>query len=735
MQGPVSDVRAHSPIRTGAGSIEPSADRERGLLGIYAIYPAAIFAAAFLIFLVQPMVGKRILPWFGGVPAVWTLCLAFYQTALFAGYAYAHVLAKYTRPRTQLAVHASLIGAAWLALPVLPEAPADFGGDQDPTGMILRILFSSIALPFVALAATGPIVQVWYARAHPERSPYVLYAVSNAGSLLALLAYPFGIEPRLALPATGDLFAVGFTLTGLAIVACGARALRASPGGAESTPGPLADATVPLPGRATALLWLGLSATAVVVLMGVTSALCLEVASLPFLWILPLATYLVTFIVAFASERAYRRAPCAFLALGAFLATRMFALDDSIVAQTLAHCALLFGVCMLLHGELYRSRPPVAALTRFYLSVSGGGALGGLFVGIAAPRLFDDYAELPIGLVLTTVFVLAICARDPASFLSMQGPRWRWATIGPFAAAFVGHFLWLDLRPDPRHVHQERSFFGVLRIDEPLDGGPPRRLLTSGTTVHGVQLMGLEARRLPTAYYGRITGLGLTLMSRPKDEPWRIGVVGLGAGTLAAYGRTGDHIRFYEIDPIVARLAGAGGPFTFVQDSAADVAIVLGDARRSLEAEQRDAGSQAFDLLVLDAFTSDAIPIHLMTGEAFERYFEALAPGGMIAVHVSNRHFDLMGLVSRRAAESGAHSLQIQSAPIPELQSDLADWVIIARGADDLTRLRIRVEKLILALGLPRGSTLIRRGSDLELDEIPLWSDDYSDLVRVIRWH
>lgn len=730
MQGPVSDVRAHSPIRTGTGSIGPADVRARG----YLIYPAAVFAAAFLIFLVQPMVGKRILPWFGGVPAVWTLCLAFYQTALFAGYAYAHSLARFAPPRVQLAVHAVVIGLAWLALPVLPVTPVDLVSDREPTGLILRILLASVALPFVALAATGPIVQVWYARAHPERSPYVLYAVSNAGSLLALFAYPFLIEPRLSLPASSDLFGLGFTLTGLAILACGAFALRRSPGRSDSNVDPVEARPASVRARAVAHLWLGLSATAVVVLMGVTNELCLEIASLPFLWIVPLATYLATFIAAFASERAYRRAPCALLALAAFLATRMLALDDSIVLQTLAYCALLFGVCMLLHGELYRSRPPAAALTRFYLWVSAGGALGGLFAGIAAPRLFDTYAELPIGLLLTTAAVLSICARDAESFLSARGPLWRWATIGPFAVAFVGYFLWTDLRPEPGRVHQERSFFGVLRVDEPVDDGPPRRLLTSGTTVHGVQLMGIDERRLPTAYYGRITGLGLTLMSRPRDLPWRIGVVGLGAGTLAAYGRKGDQIRFYEIDPAVARLAGEDGPFTFVQDSPAEVEVVLGDARRSLEAEQRKSGSQSFDLLVLDAFTSDAIPIHLMTGEAFERYFEALAPGGLIAVHVSNRHFDLMSLVSRRAAESGAHSLQIQSAPIPEYQSDLADWVIITRDADDLTRLRIRIEKRISRLGLPPGSTLIRRGSDLELDEFPLWSDDYSDLLRVIRW-
>ncbi|MBK7948536.1 MAG: hypothetical protein IPK00_07265 [Deltaproteobacteria bacterium] len=380
-----------------------------------ALFGAAVFAAAFLVFLVQPMVGKRILPWFGGVPAVWTVCLAFYQTVLFAGYAYAHVLIRCFGPKQQLAIHAAAVVAAILALPVLPEAPPDLEGQADPTWTVIASLSGSVALPFLVLASTGPLVQFWLARAHPAVSPYSLYAVSNIGSFLALFAYPFAIEPRLSVSESGSLWAWAFASTGMLVLACAWTAIR-SGSGRSPTSAQVDEAEVATaPRHSDALRWLALSATAVVVLMGVTNKLCLDVASIPFLWIVPLATYLLTFVVAFGSERAYRRAPCGALAVVSFLITRAIEIDDLIVFQAGAYCLLLFSTCMILHGELYRSRPPATDLTRFYLCVSAGGALGGLFVGLAAPALFDDYHELSLGLLLTLALVLSIGARDPGA--------------------------------------------------------------------------------------------------------------------------------------------------------------------------------------------------------------------------------------------------------------------------------------------------------------------------------
>lgn len=718
----------------GADGAPDSRDSGYSRHALYAFYAAAIFASAFLIFLVQPMVGKRILPWFGGVPAVWTLCLAFYQTTLFLGYAYAHLLIRFAAPRWQLGIHTLVLTAAAASLPVLPEVPPDRIRDIDPTLAVFRLLTSSVALPFLVLASTGPLVQAWFARARPTLSPYPLYAVSNVGSFLALFIYPFVLEPRLPLTATGELWSYAFAITGIAVLACALPTVR-HPGSGHA-PEALDDSREVLrePSFVDSLLWLGLSGAAVILLMGVTNKLCLDVASIPFLWILPLATYLITFILCFSSERAYHRGLFVGGALASFAFTLAIGSSGTIVQQVLAYGVLLFSSCMCLHGELYRSRPAARSLTRFYLFVSAGGAIGGLLVGIVAPVAFSDYYELQLGLVLSAAMLLFVFARDAHNARSGDVLRGRARIVGPLVVGMAVLLAWLGLRPDSFVIHRERSFFGVLAVHEIPDGMGGKRTLTNGTTVHGMQLQPKALRRLPTSYFGRATGLGLTLTSRPGKDPAKIGVIGLGVGTLAAYGRAGDSMRFYEIDPVVVKLAGPGGYFSFVEDSPAEVDIVLGDARLSIEDEQRRGEPQAYDILVLDAFSSDAIPIHLMTREAFARYFDALAPGGLMAVHVSNRHFQLMSLVSRMADEFGAHSLQIKTRPAPELQSGLTDWVIISRQSDELTRLQIRIEKRLRALRRAPGTTLMRRGSEANLDAFPLWTDDYSDLSSVIRW-
>lgn len=729
MNEPAGESRPSS--QTTGPSLPASADGG----GAVALYATAIFASAFLIFLVQPMVGKRILPWFGGVPAVWTLCLAFYQTVLFLGYAYAHGVIRWVKPGLQLPVHALAVAAAFVSLPVLPSAPPEIAPEVDPTGLVLQILLSSVALPFLVLASTGPLVQAWFARAHPTRSPYALYAVSNVGSFLALFFYPFVIEPRLPLSTTGTLWSWGFSATALLVLACAwpMRRIAVNPPSVASVAEAGAGAGERL-GLVRPLLWLLLSGTAVVLLMAVTNKLCLDVASLPFLWILPLATYLITFILAFSSDRTYQRVPYVVGAVLAFVATWIVGVSGLIVTQVVAYCALLFCAAMVLHGELYRSRPEPRSLTFFYLCVSAGGAIGGLLVGLVAPAIFDDYIELQVGLLIAVVVVLFVFARDPAGLLGAQAPRWRRVVAGGLVAALVGWAAWSESRPLPFRIHQERSFFGVLKVDDIPDSLGQQRSLTNGTTVHGMQFLGPSTRHLPTSYFGRATGLGLALTSRPRKGESRIGVIGLGVGTLAAYGREGDTMRFYEIDPVVVEISGPGGYFAYVEESKADVDIVLGDARLSIESELSRGERGQYDILVLDAFSSDSIPIHLMTREAFQLYFEALAPGGLMAVHVSNRHFKLMGLVSRLAADFGAHSLQIKTRPAPQHQSGLTDWVIVTRDADQLTRLQLRIEKRHRLLGLPPENILLRRGSDADLTSFPLWTDDYSDLVSVIRW-
>jgi len=708
------------------------------------LFVAAIFASAFLIFLVQPMVGKRILPWFGGAPSVWSLCLAFYQTTLLAGYLYAHLLVRYVGPRQQLGVHALLLVAAVWVLPVLPDDSWQPMGEADPSAQVLGILSANVALPFLLLASTGPLVQAWFARLYPGRSPYPLYAVSNVGSLLALLAYPFVFEPRLALSTTGEFWSAAFVLACLAVLGCGVLARRA----------PTLEPAAPSRGDAGGdgrldfvhvVFWMGLAACAVLLLMGVTNKLCLDMASVPFLWILPLAVYLLTFILCFALPRSYRRTPYVIFSAGVFvLGVGQFiwqswfdasagSLSIPVYEYIPAYCALLFGLCMLLHGELHRLRPPADSLTAYYLCVSAGGALGGLFVGIGAPLVFSDYYEFELGLAGTVWLVLFACAHDPASVLRASGPRWRWGLVAPLVLGLMLAAGWRTVQPRDGLRQQERTFFGVLRVLDNGEGIHAQRHLTSGTTLHGVQFQAPSAKHLPTSYFGRASGVGLSLLQRAPGEATRVGIIGLGVGTLAAYGRPGDYFRFYELDPAVVRIARDDGDFDFVKRSRAEVDLVVGDARLSLAREQEDGTPQAFDHLVVDAFSSDAIPVHLLTVEAFAHYDAALAPGGVLAFHLSNRHFELMPLVARLGVEMGYSSIQVFNPRTPEFQSQASKWVLMAREPERLDALWASILHLYAEMKLDAARLGVARTQPAEVRHLPVWTDDYSDVFSVLR--
>ncbi len=717
-----------------------------------ALYVVASFAAAFLIFLVQPMVGKRILPGFGGVPAVWAVCLAFFQTSLFLGYAYAHGLIRFASRRAQVGVHAGVLVLAVGTLPVLPRPEAVVPDGAAPAAQVAWILATSVALPFLVLAATGPLVQAWFARAAPGRSPYPLYAVSNAGSLLALFSYPFWIEPHLTLSLSGDLWSIGFVGVAVLVLGCGLLAARASDAASPSPEDGEKLAGSPVAPGHTAL-WVLLPGCAVVLLMGITNLLCLDVASVPFLWILPLATYLLTFIIGFAGERFYRPTPFALLAVVSFFGTdprgfwlgrlealagrEILAVPDPlpIGATMLFGTLLLFGTCMILHGELYRLRPPPRRLTGFYLSVSAGGAIGGAFVGVLAPQLFPGFWELHLGLALCCV--LFFLARRSDSHGLRLG-RWPSAAATCAALCVVVYGGWGIEQPLSLQVHQERSFFGILRVTENREGRNAQKQLHNGTTLHGVQFTHGASSKLPTSYYGRATGIGLALGVTSRDEEAtlgggegrKIGVVGLGVGTLAAYGRGPDLFRFYEIDPAVERVARE--EFSFLRESAAGVEVVLGDARLSLADELGQGGSPAWDWLVVDAFTSDAVPVHLLTREAFLVYRDALAADGVLAIHVSSRHFDLTRLVARMGLEVGLSNLVVRSPVAPKLQSRSARWVMLARDPDRLAAMRRRMLETGRSLGLEAGSLRVQQLSEAEVADLPVWTDDYTDLLGLL---
>jgi spermidine synthase len=693
------------------------------------LFVASVFASASLIFNVQPMVGKHILPWFGGVPSVWMTCLAFYQTALFVGYAYAWLLAARIPPRVQPVIHGALFLASLAVLPVLPGPEWKPAADSTANLRILAMLSANVALPFVLLAATGPLLQVWFARALPGRSPYPLYAVSNLGSLLGLLTYPLLVEPNLGLSLQSRVWSASFAATGLAVLACAA-------GSAWRNPSPNAAGRSPVqpePARGDLALWILFPASAVVMFMGVTNRLCLDIASVPFLWIVPLALYLLTLVLCFGSERIYRRRVFVTGAVASLVwLTAAPAFSESAGAAAVRYCAALFLGCMVAHGELHRLRPAPARLTAFYVCVAGGGALGGLFVGLLAPRIFDAYHELPLGVASCWVLFLVALRRRPSGAFPARLRTAAWAGAALVTVGAFGAYAFRALQSEPGTLAVERNFFGILRVIE-TPGGTPFVVLRHGTTRHGLQYKSPGLRQRPTSYYGETTGIGLVLAERTHDSaaPARIGVIGLGIGTLAAYGREQDRIVFYELDSQVVRIARDSGAFSYLADSPAEIEIITGDGRLSLEAELEREGAREFDVLVLDAFTSDSVPMHLLTAEAFRTYAAHLAPGGVLAIHVSNRYFDLTAPVARLGRELGLDAFVVVNQGAPRRLAETARWVVLARDPDYFDVLAAAAARFPKRAGRPL--THAFRLAPEVVEGAPLWTDDFSNVLTLMR--
>lgn len=746
----------------GVSKPHRSTDPRRGRHVEWLLFAAATLLSAFLLFLVQPLVAKHILPWFGGAPAVWNVCLAFYQSALFSGYLYAHFLITRVPPSRQFWIHGALVFAAFALLPVLPAESWRPDGATAPGGRILLMLISSVGLPFVALAGTGPILQALFAKRFPGTSPYPLYALSNFGSFLALLCFPFVLEPWISVSATSPLWSAGFAIAGASVLAC--VWLAASRGGLAER---LADGTGgehhrPVQTRVNLeqrIAWLLLPACAVVLLMGVTNLLCLDMSSVPLLWVVPLALYLSTFILCFASERNHR--PRLFTAVAALalladvvlrygnrgLLSELFGIG-AIYDQTLILISLLFASCMLLHGMLHRSRPPAEQITGYYLSISAGGALGGLFVGLLAPTIFDDYHELPLGLLFSWAALGVLGWRRSAR--SGRETRGRLASIAaPVVLALLSgiHLVYEGERGAGEVVFQQRSFFGVLRVREQNPSQPERhvKILMSGTTYHGRQLQHPIARLMPVSYFGPLTAIGMALYDGPLSAAGleleaapmglekRIGIIGVGVGALAGYGRSGDEIIFYEIDPEVISVALDSGHFDYIAKSRAEIEVVLGDGRLSLEQELKDSGSREFDVLIMDAFSSDAIPVHLLTREAFGVYVQHLRSDGLLAVQASNRHLRLSPLISRLGASVGLHSLQVQNRTIRGYSSGQSRWVLLTRDPSEIDRLEQKIRGRMRYAGVSEPEVTLFRPERADLETAPFWTDDYSNILSALK--
>ena len=682
------------------------------------LYAITILLGAFLLFQVQPLIGKMILPWFGGTPAVWTTCMLFFQVALLAGYAYAHVLGTKARHRIQIPATVLILFAAALMLPIIPGEGWKSHDTANPTWRILLLLGATVGLPFFVLATTSPLLQKWYSLTHPGKSPYRFYAVSNIGSLAALVTYPVLVEPLMSSRTQARVWSVGFVILAVLYAATAIQMCRRRPVAA-----PLPDAgddTEPSPTIFVRILWVLLAATGSTMLLAVTNRMCQDVSVIPFLWALPLAIYLGTFVACFDHDR-WRRRRLFWPALALCSAWMCWVLFQgalaSIVQQVSAYSIGLFVCCMALHGELVGLKPSPRRLTEFYLSIAFGGALGGVFVALVAPLFFDSFFELNLAIGLCPILV-ALAFWQGSERQSLLHTR-REKKIFIAAAIVLSLGLWIALgfharRETRGYTECARNFYGVLAVGEYKipKTGEGYTMLIHGRISHGMQFKSPEKRRKATSYFGPKSGIGLTLTHFPsKESGLKIGVAGLGTGTLAAYGREGDAYRFYEINPNVARLAKKY--FTFLDDCRATTAIVMGDARLSLERE----APQGFDVLILDAFTGDAIPTHLLTVEAFDIYRRHLKPGGVIAVNASNRHLDLYPVVSGLARHFDMATAYIVSAPDEEMGIDYCTWILMSANED--------------FMALPEIHTAATSGPP---SHIRLWTDSYSNLFTILKF-
>jgi hypothetical protein len=689
------------------------------------VFAATIALSALLLFLVQPVIAKQILPWFGGSAGVWSVCMVFFQCSLLAGYAYAHLVVSRLAPRTQFRLHVALLALSLLQLPIVPNPALKPAGGQDAALAILVVLLTTIGLPYFLLSATGPLLQAWIAHRFPARSVYRMFALSNLGSLLGLLAFPFAVEPLLGSRQQAFAWSLAYVFfaSGCAWAAwrCQGRAAQrpAEPAategsGAHAGEGP-GDA-----GAAWPTACLALSALGVVLLLATTNQLQQNVASVPFLWVLPLALYLFSFVFVFEGRQGqgwYARhwgLPAALLA--ALLMAGGLSASNGVLDVALAvplYCLGLFAACVFCHGELAALKPAHGQLTRYYLMISTGGALGGAFVGLVAPRLFASLYELPLALILIPVAAFWAARRSRA-----RGAR---AALCGLAALSAAGIAWADLRYvrflDHDLIVMQRNFYGTLRVREVDEDGVRVRRLLHGVILHGEQPTGGPGRNQPGSYYTPTSGVGLAIARAQARAPAaRIGVIGMGVGTLAAYGRRGDTVRFYELDRDVVALANSR--FTYLQDTPARIEVALGDARLSLEREWTLGQRQRFDVLAVDAFSSDSIPVHLLTREAIELYARHLADDGVIAMHISNRFLDLQPVLANIAAAAGL-SVRLIEDDVDESRSraSSSEWVLLARDPRALA-----------------GGDIGTRGTELRTRPgIGVWTDDSNNLLRAMK--
>lgn len=676
-----------------------------------ALYAITILLSAFLLFLVQPMIAKIIVPWFGGSSAVWITCLLFFQVGLLLGYFYAFWIINRLPVRGQKILHLSLLGLGILVLPILPSSYWKPPGPEWPTFHILALLACTVGLPYVLLSTTSPLLQAWYGQDSTGSNPYRLFALSNAASMLALLAYPVMVEPEFSTRHQAYGWSAAFAVFA---VLCGALAWTRREGYARK----VAVTSTPAPTRGEKFLWVAISATSSILLLAVTNYLTQNVAAIPFLWVLPLFLYLLSFVLCFEGRNWYWRSLYLRLlpvALGgmAYSLPGQFSGGPLLVIIPL-YAGGLFVCCMVCHGELALLKPAPDHLTTFYLMVALGGALGGIFVCLIAPHVFPGFFEFPIGMGLCTVLIAYVLVHDPSTIFYKYGSRAARLALFFFVGFYLMGLVVVVLDDLGSSAVMVRNFYGSLTVVYSGTSDPHRETckLGNGIVEHGREFVLPSRRDDLTTYYGHTSGVGLAEAAEQERRNLHVGVIGLGAGTMAAYGRKGDVYTFYEINPLDIQLAKTR--FFFLSDSKARIEIVPGDARLSLERQP----PQNFDLLVVDAFSGDAIPIHLLTREAFELYFRHMNPEGIIAVHISNRYLDLKPVVQGVAESLGKMTVYIQNEPDPENDIYKSEWMLVSGWKDFFKRPDVRAA----LTPLPSKS------------HVRLWTDDYSSVFGIMKW-
>lgn len=721
--------------------------------------------AAFLAFLLQPMAGKALLPVLGGAASVWTLCLTFFQVTLLAGYAYTHYGIAIAGTVRQAPVHLLLLLAATLFLPVDP-APARYLADlsSPPEWRLLLGLGTGIGLPFLLLSSTTPLLQRWFvgmSGVRPEDT-WIFYSYSNIGSLAALLSYPLLFEPLLPLESQVRAWSVGFLVfLGLVFLCMIALARRHHP--EADAPHERGSEKNPEVSRLRLLLWLGGSAIPASLLSGVTAHLTVDVAPVPLLWVVPLALYLLSFVIVFArqpgGEGTGTTMPAAYALL---LVVLTLGPSSPIGLRILVHLGAFFVMCLTLHGRIAAARPAPNQLTLFYLVISIGGALGGMFNSLAAPGLFSTHAEYPLVLALSALFAAFVAGGgrtsmswdgwaglviawsaivlmwlkgvlgvDPSGLTLLQALGltgllvWSGRQYSPLWGIMFAVWLVCTLAPgdgEKNILFRARSFYGTFRVVS-VDAGR-YNLLEHGNIHHGGQLRGGNKRYYPLFYYSRESPVGQVFRElRIGRRAKRVAVVGLGTGGLAAYGRPWQQFTFYEIDPLIVRIARDPALFSYLRDSPARCRVIIGDARLMLGT----AAEGAYDLIILDAYSSDAIPLHLITREAVSLYLRKLAPGGLLLFHVSNRYLDLEPVLGAISATLGVHALAARHDPGDDEQLHYekdaryvfsSKWVLLARQCADFGGL-IRSRPWRQAVAGPPGAA---------------WTDGWSSLLYAWRF-